>query len=197
MAYPNPFLLTIVQGKRFLKVFRWPLETKSYKPISAMPQKTPVRFTVNGHGVPDGWTVKPTGIKGPSQLNDRLIAATVIDVNTLEFNALNAGDMPDYVSGGFIEFQQPVDLTDYTGRVVLKAAVTDAAPVLELSSANGRLAIDVANSKITFDVAAADTAALTALSGTWDWEMTKAGVIVSPLGEIDRPPWKLVRELVT
>lgn len=197
MPYANPYALTLVQGKRFLKVFRWPLETKVYKPVSAMPQKTPVRFTVSGHGAPDGWTVKITGIKGPTQLNDRQVAATVIDANTLEFNALNAGDMPDYVSGGFIEYQQPVDLTDYTGRVVLKAAVTDAQPVLELSSANGRLAIDVANSKITFDVAAADTAALTALSGTWDWEMTKAGVIVSPLGDIDRPPWKLVRELVT
>ena len=197
MGYSNPYALRIVQGKRFLKVFRWPLETKIYKAISAMPQKTPVRLTVTGHGVPDGWTVKITGVKGPSQLNDRQVAATVVDADTLEFNALNAGDMPDYVSGGFVEFQQPVDLTGYTGRVVLKAAVTDADPVLELSSANGRLAIDVANSKITFDVTADDTAALTALSGTWDWEMTKGGVIVSPLGDIDRPPWKLVRELAT
>lgn len=194
MSHGDPYALILVQGKRFQKVFRWPQDVKIYKQISAMPQKVPVRFTVTGHGVPDGWTVRVTGVRGPSQINDRDLKATVVDANTVEFNSLNAGDMPDWVSGGYLEYFQPVDLTGYSGQVMLKESVTDAAAALEISTSNGRMIIDAANSKITFDVPAADLAAMTKFNGIWDWEMTKAGVTVSPLGERLLPPWQLIRE---
>lgn len=190
----DPYALTLVQGKRFQKTYRWPQDVKVYKQISGMPSKTPVRFTATAHGIPDGWRVKITGVKGPTQLNDRELVAKVIDVDTVEFNALNAGAMPDYVSGGYLEYFLPVDLTGYTGQVMLKASVLDAAPALEISTANGRMIIDTANYKITFDVPASVLTAMTQYSGVWDWEMTKAGNTVSPLGERLLPAWTLMRE---
>lgn len=194
--HSDPYDLTLVQGKRFQKVFRWPQDVKVYKQISGMPAKVPARFTVTGHGVPDGWRVKVTGVKGPTQINERELVAKVIDADTIEFNAFNAGDLPEYVSGGYLEYFQPVDLTGYTGAVMLRESVTDAAATLEISTANGRLIIDTANQKITFDVPATDIAALTVYEGIWDWEMTKAGVTVSPLGERLLPRWQVIREAV-
>jgi hypothetical protein len=197
MPHVDPYALTLVQGKRYQKTFRWPQDVKAYKQITAMPAATPVRFTVTGHQIPDGWKVKITGVKGPTQLNDRELYAKVVDANTIEFNALNAADLPAYVSGGYLEYYLPVDLSGYTGQAMFKESVLDALPALELSTANGRMILDTTNYKITFDVPGSVLAAMTKYSGVWDWEMTKDGNTVSPLGERQLPAWALVREGVT
>lgn len=197
MSRVHPYLLTLVQGKRFQKVFRWPKSTKVYKPISAMPATTPARFTITGHGAPDGWPVRLTGVQGPQQINDRWLKAKVIDANTIEFNAFNARGLAAYVANtGDLEYFEPMDLGGFTGQVMLKESVTDAAAALEISTANGRLLLDNALKTITFDVDGATVAAMTKLGGVWDWEMTAAGVVHAPLGPQMLPPWKLVQEAV-
>lgn len=198
MTHENPYKLTLVQGKRFRRVWRWPQILKVYKPVNAMPSAAPVRFSVTGHGAPDGWPVRFTGIKGPSQVNDRWVKATVVDANTIEINALNAGDMPAYAGGGYMEYFAPVDLSVFTaGRATLKEVVTDASPVLDITIANGRMLLDNALKTITFDVDGPTLAALTKYSGIWDWEMTASGGIQTPLGAIALPPWQLIREAAT
>lgn len=194
----NPYALTLVQGKRFTKTWRWPQSLKTYKAISGIPQKTPLRVTANGHAAPDGWPVKFTGVRGPTQINDRWVKSRLIDANTIEVNALNAGDLPDYSGGGYVEYFQPVDLAAFNaGRAVLKESVTDTTPVLEISMANGRMLLDNTLKTVTFDVDEATVAAITKLAGIWDWEMTASGIITSPLGAMALPPWELIQEAAT
>lgn len=194
----SPLLLRWVQGKRFRKVFRWGSDVKIYKPISGMPQLTPVRFTVAGHGMPDGWPFKVTNLGGPQQLNDRNYKSKFVDANTIEVNAINAGGLPAYqASTGYIEYFTPVDLSVFTaGRIVLKENATDSTPVLDCTIANGRLLLDNTAKTLTLDIPAADTVSLAKYAGVWDWEMTAGAVISSPLEPIAGalPPWQIVRE---
>lgn len=190
----HPYALTLFQGKRLRKIWRWPQAVKVYRPITAIAQKTPLRVTAAAHGVPNGWPVKFTGVRGPGAINDRWLQAKVIDVNTIEINLLNVAGLPDYDGGGHVEYFEPVDLTGYTGVAVLKSSVDDLSPVLEISTANGRMVLDNVAKTITFNVDGATIAAITTLAGVWDWEMTAGGVTVSPLGQTPLPPWRLIRE---
>lgn len=190
----HPYALTLFQGKRLRKVWRWPQRVKIYKPITAIPQKTPLRVTAVGHGLPDGWPVTFAGVRGPGAINDRWFQAKVIDLDTIEINLLNAAALPDYAGGGHVEYFQPVDLTGYSGVAMLKADVADPSPVLEISTANNRMVLDNVGKTITFDVDGATIAAIDVLAGVWDWEMTAGGVTVSPLGQNPLPPWRLIRE---
>lgn len=197
MTHKNPLALTLVQGKRFQKVFRWSTEQKIYKAITGVPQLTPVRLTVNAHGLPDGWWFRVTAVKGPSALNARWHKAKVIDPNTIEINTANLADAAPYAGGGFIEYHAPVDLSGMTGVAVLKESATDTVPALEISTANGRMLLDNVAKTITFDVPGSVLAAMTKYAGIWDWEMSAAGVVSDPRGELQAlPPWRMTRELI-
>lgn len=121
--------LNLVQGKTLALAVRWEIPPVVYKPITAMLQKTPVRFTVTGHGMPDGWRVALTGIVGPKELNapdpnklrdSDYHEATVIDANTIELNTLNAAGLRDYVSGGTLQYNTPKELTGFEARMSIK-----------------------------------------------------------------------------
>jgi hypothetical protein len=74
-----------------------------------------------------------------------------------------------------------VDLSGATVRMHVRAKVTTATTLLELTEANGRaLLTDAAGGEITLLVGAADTAALTFDSAVYDLEIEYAG------GTVDR-----------
>lgn len=75
----------------------------------------------------------------------------------------------------------PVDLTGYTARMQLRAAIGDTTPVIELSTSNGRISIDTASGQITLNISATDTGSLTG-SGVYDPELVN-GVTVERLIE--------------
>lgn len=95
-----------------------------------MPSVSPVRFTVTGHGAPDGWRGAITGIVGPRELNavnpNKLSESdyhqmTVVDANTIEFNGLNAAGLRAYQSGGVLQYNTPMDITGYSARMSVRA----------------------------------------------------------------------------
>lgn len=69
-----------------------------------------------------------------------------------------------------------IDLTGYTARMQMRATVGASTTVLDLTTANGRIAIEGAAGKITLSIAAADTAGLSG-SGVYDLELVN-GLIV-------------------
>lgn len=71
---------------------------------------------------------------------------------------------------------QAVDLTGYTGRMQLRESATAATVVIELTTANGRLSIDIPNGQINLTVAAADTTGLSG-SGVYDLELVNGTVV--------------------
>ena len=170
--------LTIQQGRTFSLALRWESPPIVYRPITAIAQTAPARLTVPAHGVPDGWRVAITNVKGMTEINaeaNKLTSrdyhqATVLDANTIDINDINAAGFKPYTSGGYIQFNTPVDLTGFKARMKIKNRV-GGTTLYTLTTENGALAIDAAAKIITIDISESDTAAMTFTTGVYDLEM--------------------------
>ena len=187
MAVSKDF--TIEQGRTFTQLIYWADEDKIvYKPITGATQTAPVRLTVTGHSLTNGWPVAVTNVKGMTELNAEANAVkdkdytptTIIDPDTIELNAINAAGFKAYTSGGYIQYFQPVDLTGYTARMTVKDKV-GGTELLSLTSANSRVTIDATNKTITLTITAVDTAAITWSKGVYDLEMVSPSNVVTAI----------------
>jgi hypothetical protein len=122
--------LTTQQGATFTQLVRWGVLPVVFKPITAIAQTAPALLTVPLHGVPLNWEVAITGVKGmtainavnlPLQRSDYHLA-TVIDPNTIALPDVHAGLFQPYMSGGFLQYYSPQDLTGFTGRMSIKTS---------------------------------------------------------------------------
>ena len=182
--------LPLVQGKTFALVLRWETEPVIYRSITAIQQTAPVRLTVNTTGLPDGWRCAVTNVRGMTEINAEANAlrekdfnpVTIVDATTLEINSINAAGFKPYVSGGILQFNTPVSLTGYTGRLQIKDKV--GGTVLASTEAGDaplnilNVALDTAHSTITITISATATAGLTWAKGVYELEM------VSPTGVV-------------
>lgn len=124
-------VLEFTRGKTFGPlVIRWETNAIIYKQISAISQTAPVRMTVTGHNIPNGWRAAVSGVKGMVEINvadpsrirdDEYHQVTVIDANTVEMNEVNAAGFRTYASGGYLQYNTPADLTGQTARLAIKA----------------------------------------------------------------------------
>ncbi|MBK8467664.1 MAG: hypothetical protein IPL32_17760 [Chloracidobacterium sp.] len=175
--------LTITQGKTFSLVLRWEAPPVIFKPITGATQTAPVNLTVAAHGVPEGWRVAVTNVKGMTDINapanevkdSDYHQATVIDASTIQINDINAAGFKPYVSGGYIQYNTPVVLTGFTARMSIKDKV-GGTELLSLTTENGGIAIDLVRSTISLTIAALATAALTWKTGVYDLELVSGDV---------------------
>lgn len=185
--------LTIQQGKTFTLALRWetdPIVRKAITGVSFAGGSP--RITAVGHGAPDGWRCTLYGIKGPKQLNaannpprnDDYHAATVLDADTVEINDINPYDTqgnewPAYVSGGFLQYNTPMDITGYTARLAVKDKIGGTV-LLSLTTENNGIVIDNAKKTITLTVEATATDDFTWTRGVYDLELiSPAGVVTA------------------
>ena len=177
---------TIVQGKTFPHVVRWETDPIQYRTISAIQQSAPVRLTVIGHEIPDGWPGAVTNVKGMTEINAEANSLTesdynpitVIDDDTVEINAINAAGFKAYSSGGILQHNTPVDLTGYTARMQIKDKVGGTL-LHSLTTENSGIALDVALHTITITISATDTAAFDFKKGVYDLELVSASGVVT------------------
>jgi hypothetical protein len=182
--------LVIRQGRTFSLPVRWEAPPIVYKQISAILQSAPVRITAVGHGVPDGWRVAVTNVKGMVEINAEAnkvrdkdyVQATVIDPDTVELNAINASGFRPYTSGGVLQYNTPVVLTGFTARMSIKDRV-GGTELLSLTTENGGIVIDLTRHTITIKITAAATAALSFKSAVYDLEIVSPDVVpvITPL----------------
>lgn len=176
----------IERGKTFNQRLRWENAGKIvYKAISAVVNSAPMRLTAPLHEVPDGWRCAVTGHPNidteENNVRDKdYREVSVIDANTVEINSINASSFKPYVSGAFLQYNEPVDMTGFTARMSIKNKVGGDL-LLSLTTANGGLIIDEAADLITLLISATDTAALTWSKGFYDLEMVSPGGVVSAL----------------
>lgn len=183
----------IQQGKTFSVTLRWETAPLIYKAVTGITSTLPCRVTAVGHGVPNGWRVALTGVKGMTDINASVVPpkdkdffdATVIDVDTVELNAVDTTRFKAYTSGGYLIYNTPVDLTGYTSRMKIKDKVGGTllastevgdAPLNILA-----VTIDTSAKTITLTISATATAALTWTKGVYDLEMVSAGGVVTEL----------------
>jgi hypothetical protein len=180
--------LTINKGKTFSRLLRWEAPPIIYAEITNITQEAPAEITAPSHGIPDGWRVAVVSVKGMTQINadndpprDRdYTPATVVDANTVRLNKINAAGFRPYTSGGYLQYNTPVDLAGMTARMMIKDRV-GGEELVELTTENGGIDIDTAAYTITLTISAAATAALTGKKGVYDLEMVSADGTVTLL----------------
>ena len=185
--------ITITRGKTFEFGYLYADDELLYRPITAMPSKAPVRLTVAGHGIPDGWPVQVKCVKAPAELNSEegtYHFAAAVDTDTIELNAVNAHCWKPFSGSGLVVLNKPVDLTgwhcraqvrDKVGGAVLFSWHSDPA-----EAPDGLALVDVARSQFVLTMDAATAAALTWKRGIYDAEAIAPGGEVYPLTAISQ-----------
>jgi hypothetical protein len=74
-----------------------------------------------------------------------------------------------------------VNLQGFTARMQVRSTLESATALIELTTANSRIALGGAAGTITLTIAAADTAALTSGRGVYDLELVSGSGIVTRL----------------
>lgn len=179
---------TIEQGRTFTCSLRWEAPPIVYKAISTINNSAPARITVPSHNIPPGWRVAVVSVKGMTQINAENTPpecgdyheATIVDTNTVELNDVNAADFGAYTSGGYLQFNTPVDLAGFTARMTIRNRV-GGTELLSLTTENGRISIDNATKKVTLTIPATDTASITWVKGVYDLEMVSGGGVVTAI----------------
>lgn len=142
MATTQDFV--IQQGKTSSHVLRWETAPIIYKAITGIVQSAPVAITAAAHGVPPNWRVAIVSVNGMAQINSPLDSksrptvyhqATVIDVNTLSLNDINAAGFNAWTSGGYVQYNTPTSLTGFTARMTIKDRI--AVPNLLICTTGG------------------------------------------------------------
>jgi len=145
-------------------IFRWLQPDFIYKPITGVQATAPVRLDVVNHNITDGNIFVVTGIQGGgSKLNGNpsksssYFRANIADVNTIEINSVNGADYPPYVSGGYIQYRPPIDLTGVTALAQMRESVDSSVVLAEFSTGDGSIVIDDLDGVVTITIASSDT----------------------------------------
>lgn len=180
MSAPIKLNLKIYQGATFRETLRWESSTKVYKPITGITKSAPIVITAVGHGMPVGWRTKVTNILGMTELNstDTYYTVTDITTDTVTINSINALSYKDYTTGGVLEYNKPVDLAGYSGRMQIRGKLEDTEVILELTTANGGIVIDDTNKTITILITAAQSTLLTFSSAVYSLELVNGSEVV-------------------
>jgi len=151
MTSPVKLNLTIVQGSTYRQVLRWESSTKVYVPITNIAKSAPIVITAPSHNIPVGWRVKVTNVSGMKEINsnDTYHIVTNATADTITINQINSLGYTAYTSGGVVEFNQPVNLANLTGRMQIRSKLKSDAVLYSLTTANGGVEIDQAYSTIT------------------------------------------------
>ena len=181
MSSPIKLNLKVYQGATFREPLRWESSTKVYKPISGITKSAPIVINAVGHGIPVGWRTKVTNVVGMTDINSAEVYHIVTEVtsDTVTINAVNALGFKDYISGGVLEYNAPVELAGYIGRMQIRSNLTDPEVILELTSANGGIVIDDVAKVITIVITAAQSALLNFASAAYSLELVQ-GLDVVP-----------------
>lgn len=174
---------TIQQGATFRVMAIWAQPTFVVKPITGVTKSFRPVLTAPAHGIPAGVDlgVWIRGVAGMTKLNhdasdvgidDKKYYATRIDDNTLTLHC-DTLDFQSYTSGGELIYQPSVDLTGCSTRMHVRRRISDAVPLLTLSSSGvapaSRLTIGVYG-QVGIEISATDTASMDWTSAVWDLE---------------------------
>jgi hypothetical protein len=172
MAAPAKVNFKIYQGSTFRETFRWESALKTYLPITGITKAAPAVVSCTGTLPPVGWRARLTGVLGMKEINsDEYRVVTDTGSGTVTFNSINASGYNTYTSGGILEYNTPIDLANYTGRLQIRPSVTSSTTILELTSQNGGIVIDNVLKTITVLMTAQQTQALSFSAAVYSLEL--------------------------
>lgn len=159
MAAPIKLNLKIYQGSTFRKVLRWESATRVYAPITSIQKSAPVVVTAPNHGVPVGWRARVVGAGGMKEINySEYTTVTATTTDTVVFNEINSLAYTTYTSGGVLEYNTPVNLSNYTARMQIRETVDSNTVIYELTTENSGIVFDNTLKTIALNIPASSTA---------------------------------------
>lgn len=187
--------LIIYRGKTFEFGFLYADDEPRQVLITGMPSKVPLRLTVPGHGLPEGWPFWVSCVKTPAELNTSVYSddafevmgaepylVKVVDANTIEVPGVVASCWKAFSGPGVLITRPPVDLTgwhcraqvrDKVGGNVLFSWNSDPA-----QNPDGEAVVDVALGAFFLKMDAGTASALDWKRGRYDAEA------IAPNGEV-------------
>lgn len=180
--------LVIYQGANFSFKLQRCVADAVHKLITAVQIGLPTIVTAAGHGLTARTPVWITNVKGPRDLNTANyrdatpLSASMIDADNLAID-VDSGSMPPYQSGGVLTYYPPMDLTGYTARAQVRASVSAAEPLLDLTTEEGGIVIDAPTGTIELRMDAAATAGITWSQGVYDLELVDPDGFVTRLAQ--------------
>jgi hypothetical protein len=176
----------IYQGSTFHEAYRWESETKAYLPIQAIDKSAPCLITTTvPPTLPVGWRFRVVGAGGMKELNNSgdsfYIATEVNTVNkTIEINQVNSLLYTTYTSGGVVEYNEPVDLTNFNARMQIRESVDSTTALHSATTENGQIIIDNTYKTISILIPASVTTNFTFTTAVYSLELYTSGGEVIP-----------------
>jgi len=183
MSAPGRLHFKIYQGSTFNEVLRWETILKTYIPITAISKSAPLVVTAPAHGVPKEWRVRFTNILGMVELNsaENYHQVTEVTANSLTINTVNSLAYKEYISGGVLEYNTPVNLTGYTARMQIRNKVDSTTSIIELTTENSGIVLDNINKTILLKIPALTTSTFNFLNAVYSLELVASGGQVTTL----------------
>lgn len=180
MAAPT-LELKVLQGKTFTLSLKFAAEDLVYKTIQAIATKAPARLTVTAHGLPNEWPVRIESATTPLELltaAGEWKTASKVDANTIEFNDMNLSAAKPLAGPAVLIYPRPEDLTGWKIRAMFRDTVSgtlllsasSVTPDSPITTPDGTITIDAANSEFTLTFSAEKTAAITWAKAVYDIE---------------------------
>lgn len=178
---PIKLNLKIYEGSTFTQVLRWESATKVYAPITNITKSAPVVITAVNHGIPIGWRTKVTNVVGMKEINNSETYHTVTNIttDTVVLNQINSLAYTTYTSGGVLEYNQPVDLTNYTARMQIRAKLNSPDVIHSLTTENSGIVFDNSLKTITLTIPSTTTETFDFVSAVYNLELVKNSQVIN------------------
>ena len=183
MTTPIKLNLTIVQGSTFRQVLRWESGTKIYIPITDIAKSAPIVITAPNHAIPLGWRAKVTNVGGMKEINSNDVYHIITDTtaDTITINQINSLGYTTYTNGGVVEYNQPVNITNYTARMHIRTKLKSDDVIYSLTTENAGIEINDSDYTITIVIEDEITTDFEFSSAVYDLELINPGGEVTNL----------------
>jgi hypothetical protein len=172
--------IALVQGSTFDKTFVWRAAPTIRKSITAITKANPGVVTCVSHGFTTGQKRFISGVRGMTEVNDAAYTVTVITPNSFSIGT-NTTSYSDYVSGGRADNGLPVDLTNWTARMQIRASLESAAAAVDMTTANGRIVLGGTAGTVRLLLSDTVTAGISLTNGVYDLELIAPDATVRQL----------------
>lgn len=178
---PIKLNLKIYEGSTFTQVLRWESATKVYAPITNITKAAPVVITAANHGLPVGWRTRVTNVGGMKEINnsDTYHTVTATTTDTVTLNQINSLAYTTYTGGGVLEYNQPVDLANYTARMQIRAKVASDTVIHTLTTENGGIVFNNTLKTITLTIPDEVTETFSFVTGVYSLELILGGQVIT------------------
>jgi hypothetical protein len=175
----------IYQGSTFQEIYRWESQTKVYVPIESIQKSAPCVITTPvNHNLPQGWRVRVVGAGGMKEINnlgESYHLATEVTNTTITLNQVNSLQYNTYTSGGVVEYNQPVPISNYSARMQIRETVDSETVIYSTTSGSGgSLSFDLELSTISINIPASVTETFDFATAVYSLELYDSAGLVVP-----------------